>query len=174
VFALKLLSRFIITFLLFLLLFQTVKAQEPARLISTLNNGGSSNTITIDSRKYYFQQSIGQSGIIGLSGGKKQILRQGFIQPPAGTVKNNLTENLPVEIYPNPFTTSIILSCPEKVSENLYVTIYDLNGKIVYLKKFGTSRELNLDLSDLTPSIYILRVNTTTRWFFSKVIKLPN
>lgn len=170
----RFLSRLIIITLLLLLFNQTVKAQKPVILISTLNNGGSSGIIIINSREYYYQQSIGQSGIIGLSGGNNQMIRQGFIQPPAGKVFTPFTENLPVSIFPNPFSTHIILSFPERISDFLYVTLYDLNGRIVYLKKFEAAGELNIDVSGLAPSIYIMRVNTTTRCFYSKMIKLHN
>jgi hypothetical protein len=172
VFVLRFLLRFITTFLLLLLLYQPVKAQEPAKLISTLNIGGSSNTLTIDSRYYYYQQSIGQSGIIGLSGGKNQLIRHGFIQPVAGRESSMLAGDLRVEIYPNPFSGYIIISFPERIQDAIYVTMYDLNGRIVYLKKFMTTEELNLDVSGLACSIYIMRVNTTTRSFYAKVIKL--
>jgi hypothetical protein len=174
VLVLRFLLRFITTFLLLLLLYQTVKAQEPVKLISTLNIGGSSNTLTIDSRYYYYQQSIGQSGIIGLSGGKNQLIRQGFIQPVAGREGTMLAGELPADIYPNPFSGYITISFSERLPDDIYVTIYDLNGRIVYLKKFAASAELNLDVSDLAPSIYIMRVNTNTRSFHSKVIKLRN
>lgn len=171
-FVVRSLLKFFIPFLPLLLLYQTVKAQEPAKLISTLNIGGSSNTLTIDSRKYYYQQSIGQSGIIGLSGGNNHIARQGFIQPMAGRESPMLAGDLRVEIYPNPFSGNIILSFPEKISEILYVTMYDLNGRIVYLKKFEAAGELNIDLKGLASSIYIMRINTTTRYFCSKVVKI--
>jgi hypothetical protein len=174
VFVVRFLLRFRITFLLLLLVFQTVKAQEPAKLISTLNIGGSSNTLTIDSRKYYYQQSIGQSGIIGLSGGNNYMARQEFIQPMAGRESSMLAGDLPAEIYPNPFSGYIIISFPERIPEAVYVTLYDLNGRIVYLKKFTSSGEVNLDVSGLACSVYIMRVNTATRSLSAKVIKLRN
>jgi hypothetical protein len=174
VFVVRSLLKFIVIFLLLLPLYQTVKAQEPARLISTLNNGGSSDIITIDSRKYYFQQSIGQSGLIGLSGRDNLMVRQGFIQPMAAPERPLLEGVLRVEVYPNPFSSYIMLSFPEKISDAVYVTMYDLNGRIVYLKKFPAAGEINLDVSELACSIYFMRVNTTKRSFYSKVIKLPN
>jgi hypothetical protein len=172
VFAVRSLLKFIIIFLPLLLLYQTVKAQEPAKLISTLNIGGSSNTLTIDSRKYYYRQSIGQSGIIGLSGGKDAMARQGFIQPLAGRESSELAGDLRAEIFPNPFSSQILLSFSEKIPEAIYVTMYDLNGRIVYLKKFVAATELRLDVSGLVPSVYVMRVSTTTRYFYAKVIKL--
>jgi hypothetical protein len=81
---------------------------------------------------------------------------------------------LHADIYPNPFSSYIILSFPEKTTDAVYVTLYDLNGRIVYLKKFTAAGEINLDLSGLACSIYIMRVNTTTRSLYSKVIKLRN
>jgi hypothetical protein len=174
VFLKNLLLKFLIPFLLFLLSNQTGIAQKPVKLISTLNSGGSSNNVTVNSRDLYYQQSIGQSGIIGLSGGKNQLVRQGFIQPMAGPGDRDLTEFLPAEIYPNPFLNQLTITFPEDIPDKLYVTIYDLNGKIVFLKKYEAARELKIDVSKLAPSIYILRVNTTTRSSYSKVVKLHN
>jgi hypothetical protein len=174
VFFKKLLLKFLIPSLLLLLSNQTVIAQKPVKLISTLNSGGSSNTVTVNTRELYYQQSIGQSGIIGLSGGKDQFARQGFIQPMTGPGNRDLTGFLPAEIYPNPFLNQLTLTFPEEISDMIYVTMYDLNGKIVFLKKFGAARELNIDVSNLAPSIYLLRVNTTTRSSYSKVVKLHN
>jgi hypothetical protein len=174
VFFKNLLLKYLIPSLLLLLSNQTVIAQKPVKFISTLNNGGSSNTVTVETRVLYYQQCIGQSGIIGLSGGKNQLVRQGFIQPMIRQGNSDLTEILPAEIYPNPFLTQLTITFPEDIPDKLYVTMYDLNGKIVFLKKFEAARELKIDVSNLAPSIYILRVNTTTRSSYSKVVKLHN
>jgi hypothetical protein len=167
----KLLKLFI-AILLVLIPSQTIRAQALIKLRSTLSTGGSSKTFTSNGQQYYLQQSIGQSSVTGLSQNKDYLLRQGFIQPLKGSIKTIAAETLPVTLFPNPFSTHIIVSFTGEVSEILYITLYDLNGKIVFLNKYGAAQQLNLDVSALPPAIYFIRVNTPTRYFYSKMIKL--
>lgn len=166
------LLRLFTAILLVFISFQTTWAQSLIKLRSTLGTGGSSNTFTLNGQQYYLQQSIGQSSVIGLSRNKYYLLRQGFIQPLKGSIKTNAAESLPVTIFPNPFSNYINVSIGGELSEIVYVTLYDLNGKIVFLKKFGATQQLNLDVSSLPPAIYFIRVNTSCSYFYSKMIKL--
>jgi hypothetical protein len=151
---------------------QMVKAQVPGKMRSALSTGGSSVTILANGQQYYLQQSIGQSGIIGLIQNSNIQLRQGFIQPLEGSVKTVSSGTLQATIFPNPFSEHIIVSLYEETPDLLFVTIYDLNGKIVYLKKLETPQELILDTSPLPPGIYFIRISTTTKYLNSKLIKL--
>jgi hypothetical protein len=169
---LKKLLKVFIVILLALISLQTVKAQTLMKLRSTLSSGGSSKAFTYEDQQYYLQQSIGQSSVTGLSQNNNYLLRQGFIQPLKGSINSIPSGNLPATIFPNPFSANIIVSFTEDIQDILYVTLYDLNGKIVYLKKHEPATELNLDVSSLVPAIYFIRVNTATKWFYSKMIKL--
>lgn len=173
-FASRLLIRFLVSFLFLLFFFKPVKAQEPAKLISALNTAGSSNTVTIDSRKYFYQQSIGQPGITGLSAGNNKMSRQGFIQPLAGRKSSASKNDLQTDFYPNPFSDHITLTFRESLTEEVIVSLYDLNGRIVYLKKFAPAIEMNLDFSGLPYSVYVMKINTSGRSFYAKVIKLSH
>jgi hypothetical protein len=161
-------------FAIFLVLvsFHSIKGQVLIKLRSTISTAGSSKTFTSNSKQYYLQQSIGQSSVTGLSRNKDYLLRQGFIQPLKGSIKTTAAEALPVTVFPNPFTTNIIVSFTGEVSEILYITLYDLNGKIVYLKKSRATQNIDLDVSSLPPAIYFIRVNTSSGNFYSKLIKL--
>jgi len=165
------LLRVSIPLLLVLLPIQKISSQEGIKLRSTFGSTGSSGTFTADNHKYYIQQSIGQYGITGLAQKNGYILRQGFIQPLAGTSGVNALESLPAIIFPNPFSSNITISFSEELSDVLYVTLYDLSGRIVYFKKHSASREIDLDLNSFMPAVYFIRVNTTTRSYYSKVIK---
>ena len=167
---LRLLLRFLIPVLPLLVSFQ-VNAQTPARLRSVLSFGGSSAVVTADGHRYYLQQSIGQPGITGLLQNNNLQLRQGFIQPLAISLKVNSTGTIQATIFPNPFSDNIIISFAEEMTEPLYITLYDLNGRIVRFEKLGASPELFLDAGNLAPGAYFLRVNTTTKYFHSKIFK---
>jgi hypothetical protein len=168
---LKLLLRLLITFLP-VFYFQHTSAQVPVRLRSVLSAGGSSDIVMSDGHQYYLQQSIGQPGITGLSQNKNYQLRQGFIQPLAVSLKINSTGTLQATIFPNPASDNIIISLAEEITEPLYIALYDLNGKIIYFKKHAGSPELTMNAGDLAPGAYFIRVSTTTKYFYSRIIKL--
>ncbi len=167
----RLLLKLFITFLPVFFL-QHIEAQVPVKLRSVLSAGGSSKIVMSDGHQYYLQQSIGQPGITGLSQNLNYQLRQGFIQPLAGSVKSITSENLQATIFPNPFSEHIIISFSDTIPDFIYVALYDLNGKIVYFKKHGASPDLILDAGDLAPGAYFIRVSTTTKYLYSKIIKL--
>jgi len=146
--------------------------QVSYKLRSTLSAGGSSGIITANGRQYYLQQSTGQQSIIGISQKQGYLLRQGFIQPINGQYNKTVQETLPVIIYPNPFSSHISVIFPVAPDGHLYVTIYDLAGKIAFFLKYVAAVELDLDLSSLPSSVYIIRVSTTTKYFYSRIIKL--
>ena len=146
--------------------------QVSYKLRSTLNAGGSSGIITANGRQYYLQQSTGQQSIIGISQKQGYLLRQGFIQPVNGQYNKTVLETLPAIIYPNPFSSHMSVTLPLAPDGHLYVTIYDLTGKIAFFQKYESAGELDLDLSSLPSSVYIIRVSTTTKYFYSRIIKL--
>jgi len=167
----KLFKHFILL-LTVLLPLQAIHAQVPGIMRSALSTGGSTVTVLVNGQQYYLQQSVGQSGIIGLSQNNNIQLRQGFIQPLEGSIRSVSSGTLQAAIFPVPFSKNIIISFSEEISDHLYVTIYDANGKIVYLKKHGASLELIVDPGSLPPGIYFIRINTTTKYLNSKLIKL--
>lgn len=149
-----------------------INAQMPVKLRSTLNIGGSSKIVMSDGRQYYLQQSIGQPGITGLSQNNNYQLRQGFIQPLVSSANSITPGTLQATIFPNPFSENIIISFYEKMPDFLYVALYDLNGKIVYFKKYGASPDLIVNAGYLRPGAYFVRISTTTKYYYSKIIKL--
>jgi hypothetical protein len=160
-----------LTILLLFISLGTIIAQSPVKLRSVLSAGGLSRSFSLDGQQYFIQQSIGQTGAIGLSQNNKHQLRQGFIQPVSNSINRITDGNLQVTVSPNPFSSHINVTFNEEKPDILFVTIYDLSGKIVYLKKYGAVRELNISADYLAPAVYIIRVNTTTNSFYSTLIK---
>ena len=164
--------RLYFTILLALLSLQTINSQALIKLRSTLSSGGSSRTFEVNGREYFFQQSIGQSSVIGLSQDNNYLLRQGFIQPLKGSAARIILGSLPATVFPNPFSSDITISFAEEISGILYVTLLTMNGKVVLFKKYGDAREVNLDVGSLAPSVYILRVSSGSRYYYAKLVKL--
>ena len=71
-----------------------------------------------------------------------------------------------INVYPNP--TSGLLSIDFKQDVKVtYVEVYRLDGQLVYSRK-GQSQ---LDLSQLTPNVYLLKVMTDKGMFYKKIVK---
>jgi len=71
-----------------------------------------------------------------------------------------------ISIYPQPANTSITISGDIKNSE---IEIYNLNGNLI--KKLGLANEdeLNIDVSDLSPGIYLVQVQNEDDVFTRKI-----
>ena len=78
---------------------------------------------------------------------------------------------LNVTVYPNPFPGEIRITFLEKISDKLFVSVCDLNGKGLYFNSFPASQEINLDLGSLRPSLYIIKVYTEKKYYISKLIR---
>ena len=170
--SLKRLFKIFFAILLVQVSLQTLLAQVPIKLRSTLGTSGSSKTFTSEGKQYYLVHSMGQSSVIGLSQNNKYLLRQGFIQPLNSAITIFPLEILRATVYPNPFSANITVSFAEDVSGILQVTLVDMKGKISYLKTVAAAKEIKLNVESLAPSIYILMVHSTTKCFSSKIIKL--
>ena len=76
--------------------------------------------------------------------------------------------------YPNPFNDVFTISFKPLTSENIYITLYDLRGRIILNKKFtnpNTSFKQDLNLSSLTAGLYILNVRQGPANVSKKIIK---
>ena len=161
-------------FLLFgIIIMNEAKAQELlSKQRSTLSMGGASKIYTSNGKQYIVQQSIGQASVINSYQANGFVLRQGFIQPlmgTTGTAKRN--NNLQASVSPNPFSNTIRISFSEEISDNLYVTVCSLHGKTLFSKSFQKSQELTITLNHLSTGFYIIRVNSGSKYFVSKIIK---
>jgi hypothetical protein len=168
---LRVLSGLPVTVFLMLLSFHPVIAQEPGSLRSVLSTGGSSGVFTSGDHRYFFQQSIGQPGITGLSEKNSIMLRQGFLQPLSNSTAAPRMATLPAVISPNPFSSGILISVSEEIPD-LDVFLYDLNGRLIWLRKFHAARELTIDMGSLPSGVYIIRLSAQTKSSYSKIFKL--
>lgn len=139
---------------------------------SALGAGGSSRFFSSNGQQYYFLQSIGQSGVIGIYQDKKYLLRQGFVPLLNGSsVITFPPAFLTVKVYPNPFTSEITIIMDEEEEDDIYISLTDINGRLVCFEKHKAAREVKLNVGSVAPSIYILKVSTAKKCFYSKMIK---
>lgn len=91
-----------------------------------------------------------------------------------GSVKDDISDK--IKLYPNPAVNLISLDLPIEinVSEVNSIQMMDLNGK--ELAKFNQSdiqtsgNTISLNVKDLKAGVYILRINTSNDYYFSKFI----
>jgi len=140
---------------------------------STLGINGLSKTIVTDKGTFLFRQSIGQASVIGTFSKNNYTIIQGF-QQPLYSIKyiQPITENtINANLFPNPFRQSLIVLFDEEITDELFVVIYKLSGKILYSKKYPASQKLNLPLGYLINGNYILKITTGNKQLVAKLVK---
>ncbi len=69
---------------------------------------------------------------------------------------NEITESMPIHIYPNPASGSISISCED--NDASMIEIIDRLSRVVYKDKTSGCEELNIDISGYTPGLYFVRL----------------
>ena len=82
---------------------------------------------------------------------------------------NKLQTDLPISIFPNPFTTSVTINFSQKQIDG-HIRIFDSLGSMVYQKKIAKIIEV-LNLEELPQGIYILNVNSENMCYKQMIIK---
>lgn len=140
---------------------------------SNLGSSGSSQSVVTSNGTYNVSQSIGQSSVIGTHFKNGYYLRQGYQQPSTKIkVLKEITYELDAKVYPNPFNQVITISFGEAVQHPISVTIFDVNAKLIYSENFSAMHRLQLNLSDFSDGIYMLKVHSDTQFFNTKLIKI--
>jgi hypothetical protein len=98
---------------------------------------------------------------------------QGVQQPYEISVVTGIEEaaeiNLMLSAYPNPATDFVILKVGNYENKNLSYGLFDVNGNLLENKKIeGT--EINIQLVNLSPSVYFLKV--TDKGTVVKIFKI--
>ncbi|MEQ8629397.1 S8 family serine peptidase [Ekhidna sp.] len=85
---------------------------------------------------------------------------------------SGLGDEIKFEAYPNPTTSTIKVSIPDNSGASFDVRIFNLTGVTTIARKEITpNQEVELDLSELTPGIYMMEVKTDSGKFVKRIIK---
>ena len=92
--------------------------------------------------------------------------REGFFVVKSSTlaIEENSISNF--NIHPNPTTNTIYINSihfPIRA-----IKIYDLSGKLLLSKKYNSEINININISNFSDGIYILKLNNE---FITKIIK---
>ena len=168
----QLLLLIFIFFIFFRLNAQVTSSEKLVR--STLSASGSSEIVTFDNLNFIIQQSIDQSSVIGTSKNNGYTLRQGFIQP--NVLAKILDTSMPVDLeanfYPNPFTEKVSLAFTQQINGNIEVAVFDMVGKLVFLKKYEAIQSLQLQFDNLSLGAYILKITANNRQLIKNIMKV--
>ena len=83
---------------------------------------------------------------------------------------NEITAFTSIEISPNPFSTELKIKLPENFSNSI-ITIYSLNGSVIYQTTSGNSTVV-IPANSIIPGVYFLHVLDNHIQYHYKIIKL--
>lgn len=75
---------------------------------------------------------------------------------PSASIPDALVKAVEVEVYPNPFSDVVHISCKEELQK---IELYHANGKLMH-SLYATGKNFTLDTSHITEGIYFLQITT--------------
>lgn len=155
-----------------LLFFSSVGLNAQVLKKETLGINGSSHFVYANNKSYFIQESIGQGSVIKTYTVGQYSLRQGFLQPIDGsTLTSSEDDVLNAAIYPNPFDNEINVLFDEVISDVLYVTIFDITGRLVFERVYNPTEQLLIVVQDFASGHYLLNIRMRSQFLNAKLIK---
>ncbi len=141
-------------------------AQSPVK-IATLSSGIGNST---------YLQLIGQSSVVtGTSSAGKYVMRQGFVQPSARSLRRSVEPGtlVSVEAFPNPFVSELRLKLSRASSSPSTVELYSIDGLRVWSGEIAPnlSEVQLLDFDRLPVGKYILRLVSSNQIITKSLVK---
>jgi hypothetical protein len=136
--------------------------------------------------RYLIEWTIGEIMVEALQGSKKRIT-QGFHQDFWGNLSRiqnssyifSVLDQEDIEqhfsVFPNPFVSNVSVKWEFDEDLNLWFEVYALDGRrIFHQRQNANTSQLLIQLNNLKPSTYILRISDPARGFLEthKIIKL--
>ena len=157
-------------YLLILLLFficLSVRGQSLQRQM--ISAQGKSTLLT---NGMWVSQTIGQQSAIG-NHSNGFTVGQGFQQSKwEKYVSNNIIKSISTITYPNPFVSSVNFKFSQPISDKIQISVFDIRGRIVFQEqKYASETVLNINLSTLASSNYLVRLTASNFIYYSQIIK---
>lgn len=146
-------------------------SQVPVIKRSTLGTGGASVTVSAMGSKIILPQSIGQVSVTGMFTGRNLELRQGFIQPFLMLKPFPESDEMPVTVWPNPFSSEISIKLNKEMTGDVDLGLIDLTGRLVFSERLPAEGTIRINLSSLVDGVYILKFRENNVLFNYKIIK---
>jgi hypothetical protein len=128
------------------------------------------NTSSVTASGLRIQQTIGQTSATGNFSGKFSV-QQGYQQSKWSAYLAPSKKGV-VNSYPNPFTQFIHLQITDSNTTKIIVQIFDINGKLVYMKAHTAENNIfKIALSHLATGAYLVKIKNDQLNYFTKIIK---
>ena len=98
----------------------------------------------------------------GINGSVAEGVQQPYEISVVSAIEQTIGINLSVAAYPNPTTDKLILSVDEFDLSNLSYQLYDINGKVLHIKRI-TSNQTSIKMGDLMPATYFVKVTQNNK-----------
>ena len=133
---------------------------------SLVSSGGGS----YQAGDYQADVSVGEPVIASFVNGS-YILTQGYQQNILIVTDVEVYAELEFEMFPNPSSDYIQLTCPDVTNQTLKLEVYNLQGQLVCLKEISESNS-QIDVSQWKNGTYMLRISEDNKVIqTSKIIK---
>lgn len=117
------------------------------------------------------KHTVGQLSTTGNFSGNVAV-QQGFQQSLWFNYLSS-SEKIHITTSPNPFTEVVNFNTISIKSGKIAVQIFDINGKLVYLKEvLITNNQCSLKLSKLSIGTYLVRLSAKELNYYTKIIKI--
>lgn len=152
------------------------QVSNPILLKSTVTAVSASTSSAVFGQKNGVLQSIGQSGIVGTTGGNSMEIQQGFLSNfRTYSIKNSnqpeLNHNIPVVISPNPFSEYINVVFAEKTKHPIHLKIYDTNGKVFTYQTYPAAKRFVVPMNNFSIGTYIVQLVSGEKKYVEKIFK---
>ena len=121
------------------------------------------------------QQSIGQSGAVGLASTSNHSVQQGYLNNFRTFNIDNTTvefvETMDMIIYPNPFKDFVKLKFSKPTTYPVQIEVFDVRGRLVLNQNFPASDRITVSMDRLEDASYMIRVSSGSQKFLKKLIK---
>jgi len=116
------------------------------------NDSGVGGTLSLSVGQLVYTSSKGSNG--SLTKGLQQPYE---VYESTDSINKYPNIRLELKIYPNPTISNVILSIGDSASENLAYSLFDLNGRLLFLEKIN-SKKSTIPFENLPTATYFLRI----------------
>jgi hypothetical protein len=138
--------------------------------------GSSSVSLKTPTKNYYIQQSIGQSGVIGLATKNNLYVQQGFLNNAKIIEINNSSGDfekaVSFTVYPNPVVEYVTILFSEIPTEPIEIGFFDVTGRLVFKEKHPPSIDLTIPVKSLSEGVYLLHIMSGKSIGSKKILKI--
>ena len=75
-----------------------------------------------------------------------------------------VTQEENITVYPNPANNKITISNNKEIPEEAIISISQINGQLVMQDKFQNQKLIQMDVSNLSNGIYLLKIRLKKEW----------